>query len=143
MKWYVYSFAFILHAHHDCVQCSDPFFVYISCSDLSTLRSTVDCFNLPSNLESARGRADKEEDSVKGGDTAKTGTADNGQSRPVGRTYTSSTIINVHGGVGGLGGQGGERGGHGGTGEGSTIPVHNSNVYVTNPDATSMLFYDL
>ncbi|KAJ6528198.1 hypothetical protein B0H19DRAFT_1274993 [Mycena capillaripes] len=37
---------------------------------------------LPSNPESARGRADKEEDSLKGGVTATSGMPDNAQSRP-------------------------------------------------------------
>ncbi|KAJ6557436.1 hypothetical protein B0H19DRAFT_1376227 [Mycena capillaripes] len=94
----------------------------------------------PSNPKRARRGVDNGEEPLARSDTANTGTPDNGQSRPVGRTCTSSTIINVHGGVGGLGGQGGERGGHGGTGEGPTIPVHSSNVYVTNPDATKLQF---
>jgi hypothetical protein len=49
----------------------------------------------------------------------------------------------AYGGTGGPGGQGGEGGGLGGTGEGAKIEIHDSNVNLTNPDATSMLFYGL
>ncbi|KAF7343132.1 hypothetical protein MVEN_01743600 [Mycena venus] len=93
---------------------------------------------LPSNSQSAPRGVDEREDSLKGGDAAQTDKSDTVQFIPVGQTYGSSTIINVHGGVGGLGGQGGKYGGHGGTGEGPTISVHNSNVYVTNPNASRL-----
>ncbi|KAJ7870497.1 hypothetical protein B0H14DRAFT_247377 [Mycena olivaceomarginata] len=59
---------------------------------------------------------------------------------PIGQTYGSSTIINVHGGVGGLGGQGGVHGGGGGTGEGNKFDICNSNVIFTNPHATELQF---
>jgi hypothetical protein len=52
----------------------------------------------------------------------------------------------VHGGAGGSGGSGGAHGGHGGPGglgEGPKFTFPNSNVNLTNPDATSMLFYGL
>jgi hypothetical protein len=49
----------------------------------------------------------------------------------------------VQGGTGGSGGRGGRDGGRGGRGEGPKITIHDSDVHLTNPDATSMLFYGL
>ncbi|KAJ7821708.1 hypothetical protein B0H14DRAFT_1329788 [Mycena olivaceomarginata] len=45
-----------------------------------------------------------------------------------------------YGGTGGPGGQGGEGGGLGGTGEGAKIEIRDSNVNLTNPDATKLQF---
>ncbi|KAJ7483226.1 hypothetical protein FB451DRAFT_102346 [Mycena latifolia] len=47
-------------------------------------------------------------------------------------------VADSSGGTGGPGGTGGVCGGSGGTGEGPTITFPNSNVYLTNPDATKL-----
>jgi nucleoside-triphosphatase THEP1 len=49
----------------------------------------------------------------------------------------------VHGGTGGDGGTGGVHGGHGGIGEGAKFDIRDSYVLLTEPHATSMLFYGL
>ncbi|KAJ7824890.1 hypothetical protein B0H14DRAFT_1292867 [Mycena olivaceomarginata] len=91
---------------------------------------------LPADAESAPRRADNGEDSVKGADTAETNKSDTAQSRPLGPTYN----VHAYGGTGGPGGQGGEGGGLGGTGEGAKIEIRDSNVNLTNPDATRLQF---
>jgi hypothetical protein len=55
-----------------------------------------------------------------------------------------SWLINwslVSGGTGGPGGWGWQHGGPGGLGGGPNIKVTDSNVYLTDADETSMLFY--
>ncbi|KAJ7510786.1 hypothetical protein B0H11DRAFT_2215528 [Mycena galericulata] len=93
---------------------------------------------LPHNRESAPRRVDNREDSLKGGDVAKTDNLETVQSMP-GGTYN----LMVSGGTGGRGGsvvaQGGQ-GGQGGTGEGPKIPIYNSVVNLTDPHATKLQF---
>ncbi|KAJ7914024.1 hypothetical protein B0H13DRAFT_1873367 [Mycena leptocephala] len=107
--------------------------------------TTADSFNLvlPPNPESATRHVNNGEDSLKGGDGAKTDKSDTEQSMPAVPTYGSSTIINipVHGGTGGSGGPGGAHGGHGGhggRGEGPKFTFPNSTVNLTDPDATRL-----
>ncbi|KAF7351626.1 hypothetical protein MSAN_01595200 [Mycena sanguinolenta] len=77
-------------------------------------------------------RADNAEEVLKGGHTTKTNKS--GSTKPAGRTY----YVNAFGGTGGAGGSGGARGGRGGTGKGPEFNIKDSNVHVTDPEATAL-----